>query len=74
MELTPRELDLVRGVVAGKSNKEIGSYLHLSEGTIKEYMSKLFRKLNLDSRTKIAVWAVKTLGLSLLIVLTIVVQ
>lgn len=71
MKLTPRELDLVKGVVAGKSNKEIGSDLHLAEGTIKEYMNKLFRKLNLNTRTKVAVWGVKTLGLLLLVVITL---
>jgi len=37
-------------------NKEIAYELHLSEGTIKEYLNKVYRKLGLKNRTELAVW------------------
>jgi len=41
----------------GKLNKEIAYELHLSEGTVKEYMNRIFRKLEVKNRTELAVWA-----------------
>ena len=40
-----------------KLNKEIAHELHLSEGTIKEYLNKVYRKLGVKNRTELAVWA-----------------
>jgi DNA-binding NarL/FixJ family response regulator len=39
-------------------NKEIAGELHLTEGTIKEYLNRIFRKLGVANRTELAVWAV----------------
>ena len=39
-----------------KSNKEIASDLHLAEGTIKEYLHTIFRKLGAKNRTELALW------------------
>jgi DNA-binding NarL/FixJ family response regulator len=33
--------------------------LHLSEGTIKEYLNRIFRKLGMTNRTELAVWALR---------------
>jgi DNA-binding NarL/FixJ family response regulator len=44
-------------VSRGKLNKEIAFELHLSEGTIKEYLNRIFRKLGATNRTELAVWA-----------------
>jgi DNA-binding NarL/FixJ family response regulator len=38
-------------------NKEIAHELHLSEGTVKEYLNRLFRKLDVTNRTELAIWA-----------------
>jgi len=38
-------------------NKEIAHELHLSEGTIKDYVNGIFRKLDLKNRTELAIWA-----------------
>jgi DNA-binding NarL/FixJ family response regulator len=43
-------------VAAAKLNKEIAFQLHLSEGTIKEYLNRIFRKLDIANRTELAVW------------------
>ncbi len=45
-------------VAQGKPNKEIAHQLHLREGTIKEYLNRIFRKLGISNRTELAVWAV----------------
>lgn len=44
-------------VCRAKPNKEIASELHLSEGTIKEYLNRIFRKTGVKNRTELAVWA-----------------
>ena len=53
-KLTPREKDMLRLIVKGLSNKEIGAALHLTEGTVKGYISHLLAKLNVRSRTQAA--------------------
>jgi DNA-binding NarL/FixJ family response regulator len=47
----------VKLVAEAKLNKEIAYDLHLTEGTIKEYLNRIFRKLGLTNRTELAVWA-----------------
>jgi DNA-binding NarL/FixJ family response regulator len=54
--LTPREKQIVFLVSQAKLNKEIAYLLHLSEGTIKEYLNKIFRKLDVRNRTELAIW------------------
>lgn len=49
--LSGREADILRLVAGGYSNKEIGRSLHLSEGTVKNYISALLVKLDCRDRT-----------------------
>ncbi len=58
-DLTRRETQLVDLVATGKLNKEIAYELHLSEGTIKTYLSAVFLKLGVTNRTELAVSVVK---------------
>ncbi len=51
LHLTDREISILRLVAGGYSNKEIGRSLHLSEGTVKNYMSDLLLKLDCRDRT-----------------------
>jgi DNA-binding NarL/FixJ family response regulator len=55
--LSFREKQVVQLVRQAKLNKEIAYDLHLSEGTIKEYLNKIFRKIGVKNRTELAVWA-----------------
>ena len=55
--LSLRENQVVDLVCQGKLNKEIAFHLHLSEMTIKVYMSKIFQKVGVTNRTELAVWA-----------------
>jgi DNA-binding NarL/FixJ family response regulator len=57
--LTAREYDVIHLLTQGKSNKEIAASLHLTEGTVKGYVSKIFDKLQVADRTQAALYAVK---------------
>lgn len=56
--LSFREGQIVDLVRQAKANKEIAFELHLSEGTVKEYLNRIFHKLDVKSRTELAVWAI----------------
>ena len=60
MTLSPREKQVVALVVKGKWNKHIGEELHLTEGTIKEYIHRIFEKVGCTNRTELAIWAITT--------------
>jgi two-component system response regulator DegU len=59
LDLSNREVDVVRLIVAGMSNKEIGGNLHLSEKTVKNHVSRIFTKFNCTARTQAAVYAMR---------------
>lgn len=59
LDLTERELDILRLIVEGYDNKEIASELYLAEGTVRNNISRLLEKLKLKDRTQLAVFAVK---------------
>ena len=54
-ELTERELDIVKLISKGLSNKEIASEIFLSEGTVKNHITSILSKMDLKHRTQIAV-------------------
>jgi len=54
--LTPRELDIAKLIAQGKSNKDICKILFLSVGTVKNHVTKILDKLELTSRTELAVF------------------
>lgn len=56
-ELSVREKQIIELVQRAKLNKEIAYELHLTEGTIKEYLNRIFRKLGVSNRTQLAIWA-----------------
>jgi two-component system NarL family response regulator len=51
-QLTNREMDVLRAVAAGKSNKEIGMTYDISEGTVKVHMTHILEKLKVTGRTE----------------------
>jgi ATP/maltotriose-dependent transcriptional regulator MalT len=61
--LTCRELDVLELLAAGRTNREIGSALYLSEGTVRNYASSMFVKLGVSRRAESAALAVR-LGLT----------
>lgn len=57
--VTRRELQVLRHVALGLSNKEIANSCSISIETVKEHVQNILRKLNVTDRTAAAVWAVK---------------
>jgi DNA-binding NarL/FixJ family response regulator len=55
--LTARELEVLRLIVAGKTNKAIAASLFLSERTIDRHVSNIFSKLNVSSRAAATAYA-----------------
>jgi len=58
--LTERELDVLKLIAQGYSNREIGEQLHLSERTVGKYVSNILDKLHLANRTQAALYALRT--------------
>jgi len=60
-QLTERELDMLKLIGEGLSNKEIAEQLYLSQGTVRNYVTVLLEKLNLRDRTQLAIYYIKNI-------------
>ncbi len=58
-ELSDRELEILRLVATGASNKEIAQKLHISSNTVKVHLRNIFSKIDAASRTEAAMYAVR---------------
>ena len=58
-DLTGRELEVLQQIVAGKSNKEIGAHLSISEATVKSHINNILSKLGVSDRTQAATTALQ---------------
>lgn len=58
-QLTDREKEVLKLLTKGMLNKEIANVLTISEKTVKNHISSIFRKLNVQDRTQAAVYAIK---------------
>lgn len=58
-ELSQREMDVLKLIVQGLSNKEIADSLHLSESTVKNHVNSLLSKLHVKDRTQAVTTALK---------------
>lgn len=57
--LTRREAEVLRLMAEGKSNKAIGEYLFISEKTVKNHVSSILQKMEVDDRTQAVINAIK---------------
>jgi DNA-binding NarL/FixJ family response regulator len=57
--LSPREMEILQYVTNGMSNKEIASRLQISQQTVKNHMTSILKKLNVQDRTQAAVTALR---------------
>lgn len=58
--LTGREREILARVAEGMSNKEIASFFHISERTVKNHLSNIYRKLEVSDRTQAAILALRS--------------
>lgn len=63
--ITKRELEVVHLIVEGLNNEDIAERLQVSEKTIKNHLSSIFKKLKVNSRTQVAIKAIKERWVSL---------
>lgn len=57
LSLSERELDVLKLLGQGKTNREIAKTLHITEGTVRNYISRILSELELGDRTQAALWA-----------------
>jgi len=58
-QLSDREIEILRLVVQGMGNQDIASQLHVTEKTVSNYLSSLYRKLDVNNRTQAALYALR---------------
>lgn len=56
-QLSKRELEVLRLIGQGKNNQEIAEMLHLSDGTVRNYVTRILSQLNLRDRVQAVLWA-----------------
>ena len=55
------EIEILKLIGKGKNNREISLDLHLTEGTVKNYVTNIFTYLNLRDRLQVALWVAQNL-------------
>jgi two-component system NarL family response regulator len=58
-KLTPREMDVLRAIARGMSNREIARVLFISENTVRSHVQNILDKLQLNSRMEAAIYAMR---------------
>lgn len=58
-ELSRREMEILRCLLAGQSNKAIARHLNITESTVKMHFKNVMRKIRAQNRTQAAVWAIQ---------------
>ena len=56
---TDRELDILKNLLNGLSNEEIGKILFISKHTVKANLEKIYLKTNCHNRVQLAIWTLK---------------
>jgi len=58
-ELTTREVEILRLVLAGHTNKAIAAEIFISEKTVEYHLDNIYRKIGVRTRLRAGVWAMK---------------
>lgn len=56
--LTPREVEVLALIATGMTNTEIAECLFISPHTVKNHVTNIYKKLKVEDRTQIALWAI----------------
>lgn len=59
IELTSRELEILRLLVKGYRNQQIAAELHISEACVRFHLKEIYSRTGIDSRTGLVVWAIQ---------------
>ena len=59
IHFTKRELDIIRKIAEGLSNKEIGDILFISKHTVKANLETIYQRTNCNNRVQLVIWAIK---------------
>ena len=59
LELTRRELEVLKSVASGMMNREIAMQLKISERTVKNHIASIFKKIKVSDRTQAAIFAIR---------------
>jgi two-component system, NarL family, nitrate/nitrite response regulator NarL len=57
-QLTPRELEIITNIAAGRSNRQVGQKFSISERTVKHHLTNIFTKVGVSNRLELALFAV----------------
>ena len=58
-KLSPKESEILQMISLGKANKEIATLMHISDKTVRNYVSNIFKKLNVSNRTEAATYWIR---------------
>ena len=58
-DLTPRELEILQFVIAGKANKTIASEIYISEKTVEFHLDNIYTKIGVRTRLLAGIWAMQ---------------
>lgn len=58
-DLTPRELEILQFVIAGKTNKTIAAEIYISEKTVEFHLDNIYTKIGMRTRLMAGVWAIQ---------------
>lgn len=61
-QLSAREIEILKRLVHGDSNKQIGRQLHISETTVKVHVKAIMRKIRVCNRTQAAIWGIDNMS------------
>lgn len=56
--LTPREVEVLALIATGMTNAEIAQHLFISPHTVKNHVTNIYKKVKVEDRTQIALWAI----------------
>jgi DNA-binding NarL/FixJ family response regulator len=58
-DLTPRELEILQFVIAGKTNKTIAAEIYISEKTVEFHLDNIYTKIGVRTRMMAGVWTIR---------------
>jgi DNA-binding NarL/FixJ family response regulator len=58
-DLTEREMEIIRLLLVGRTNKEIAASIYISEKTVEFHLNRIYTKIGMRTRTMAGIWAMQ---------------